>query len=140
MYAAKGSEVDTAAIDEGARARGFVVAYPRVIGDARTLAFHAARIDELVPARFGLREPLAGAPAIELPGIAAFLMPGLAFDRRGGRIGWGRGHYDATLAAAPDALRVGLAFDFQLVDGVPCEAHDAPLHVIITEVATYTVA
>ncbi|HWU88655.1 MAG TPA: hypothetical protein VN253_15410, partial [Kofleriaceae bacterium] len=42
LYAAKGSEVDTIAIDEGARARGFVVAYPRVIGDARELAFHAA--------------------------------------------------------------------------------------------------
>lgn len=140
LYAAKGSEVDTTAIDEAARARGFVVAYPRVLGDARPLAFHAVRIDELVTARFGLREPTADAPVIELAGIAAFLLPGLAFDRSGGRIGWGRGHYDATLAAAPDALRVGLAFEFQVVDGVPREAHDAPLHAIITEVATHTVA
>jgi 5-formyltetrahydrofolate cyclo-ligase len=140
LYAAKGSEVDTTAVDEAARARGLVVAYPRVLADACPLAFHAARLDELVPARFGLREPTPGAPAIELAGIAAFFLPGLAFDRAGGRIGWGRGHYDATLAAAPRALRVGLAFDFQLVDAVPSEAHDAPLHAIITEVATYTVA
>ena len=140
LYAAKGSEVSTAGIDAAARARGLVVAYPRVIGDGRPLAFHAARIDELVPAGFGLREPPLHAPEIELAKIAVFFLPGLAFDRGGGRVGWGRGHYDATLAAAPDARRVGLAFDFQIVDGVPREPHDAPLHAILTEVATYTVA
>ena len=140
MYASKGSEVDTTAIDASARARGLVVAYPRVIGDATPLAFHAARIDELVPAPFGLREPEPNAPAIELGRIGVFFVPGLGFDRGGGRIGWGRGHYDATLTAAPGAQRVGLAYDFQVVDAVPREAHDTMLHVILTEVATYTVA
>ena len=140
MYAAKGSEVDTTAIDTASRARGLTVAYPRIVDDERLLAFHAARIDELVPARFGLREPPFDAPAIELARIAVFLVPGLAFDRRGGRIGWGRGHYDATLAAAPRARRIGLAYDFQLIDGVPREEHDALLDEILTEVATYTVA
>lgn len=140
MYAAKGSEVETRAIDAAARARGLTVAYPRVVGDGIELAFHAARLDELVPARFGLREPPLDAPAVELGQISVFFVPGLAFDRCGGRVGWGRGHYDATLAAAPGARRVGLAFDLQVVDGVPYEAHDAPLHVILTEVATYTVA
>lgn len=140
MYAAKGSEVATTGLDEAARARELVVAYPRVIGDATALAFHPTTLGELVPARFGLREPTPDAPAIELARIAVFFIPGLAFDRAGGRVGWGRGHYDATLAAAPDARRVGLAYDFQIVDDVPCEAHDMPLHAIVTEVATYTVA
>jgi 5-formyltetrahydrofolate cyclo-ligase len=140
LYAAKGSEVDTAAVDAAARARGLVVAYPRVIGDGVALAFHAARLDELVPAGFGLREPPRGAPAIELPELRVFFVPGLAFDRAGGRVGWGRGHYDATLAAAPGARRVGLAFDVQIVDRVPSDAHDVPMHVILTEVAAYTVA
>ena len=139
LYAAKGSEVETTAIDEAARARGLVVAYPRIVGDARTLAFHAARIDELVLGRFGLREPPPHAPAIELAEVAVFFVPGLAFDRAGGRLGWGYGHYDATLAAAPGARRVGLAFDFQLVDAVPREAHDTLLHEILTDIATYTV-
>jgi len=140
LFAAKGSEVATAAIDAAARTRGLTVTYPRVIGDGQPLAFHPARLDELVPAGFGLREPAADMPAIELGAIAVFFVPGLAFDRAGGRVGWGRGHYDATLAAAPSALRVGLAYDFQLVDGVPREPHDTPMHVILTEVATYTVA
>jgi 5-formyltetrahydrofolate cyclo-ligase len=140
LYAAKGSEVDTGRIDACARAHGLVVAYPRVVEDERMLAFHAAAVDELVPAPFGLREPRAGAPRVEVADIAVFVVPGLAFDRGGGRIGWGRGHYDATLAAAlPSALRVGLAYECQVVDQVAREAHDVALHIIITEVATYTV-
>jgi 5-formyltetrahydrofolate cyclo-ligase len=140
LYAAKGSEVDTARVDACARAGGLVVVYPRVIENVRTLEFHAATLDDLVPAAFGLREPRRDAPQVELTDIAVFVVPGLAFDRAGGRIGWGRGHYDATFAAAsPSALRMGLAYDCQLVDEVAREAHDEALHIIITEVATYTV-
>ena len=62
LYSAKGSEVDTAQIDGFARGQGLVVAYPRVIANDRRLAFHAVGLDELAPARFGLREPSADAP------------------------------------------------------------------------------
>ncbi|HEX3764029.1 MAG TPA: 5-formyltetrahydrofolate cyclo-ligase [Kofleriaceae bacterium] len=140
LYAAKGSEVDTARIDAYTRSRGLVVAYPRVNGQARVLAFHAVPPEALAPSRFELREPSADAPAVALDDIAAFVVPGLAFDRAGGRIGWGRGHYDATFAAAPQALRIGLAFERQVVDAVAREAHDVTLHIIITEVATHVVA
>jgi len=140
LYSAKGSEVDTAPIDGFARAHGLVVAYPRVIANERRLAFHGVAPDELAPARFGLQEPSADAPAIAVADIAVFMVPGLAFDRAGGRIGWGRGHYDATLAAAsPGALRVGLAYECQLIEQVAREAHDVSLHIIITEVATHMV-
>jgi 5-formyltetrahydrofolate cyclo-ligase len=140
LYSAKGSEVDAARIDRFARARGLVVAYPRVIGETRTLGFHAVTPDELAPSRFGLREPSADAPRVAVEDIAAFVVPGLAFDRSGWRVGWGRGHYDATLAAAsPEALRIGLAFECQLIEQVPREPHDVALHIIITEVATHLV-
>lgn len=140
LYAAKGSEVGTERIDAFARERGLVVAYPRVNGRARQLAFHAVPIEALAPSRFELREPSADAPAVAVEDIAAFVVPGLAFDRAGGRLGWGRGHYDATLAAAPRALRIGLAYERQLMDQVTREAHDVTLHIIITEVATHVVA
>jgi 5-formyltetrahydrofolate cyclo-ligase len=62
----------------------------------------------------------------------------VAFDRGGGRVGWGRGHYDATLAAAaPGALRIGLGFECQLVERVPHDPHDALLHYVVTEAAVY---
>ncbi len=140
LYAAKGSEVDTARIDGFARTHGFAVAYPRVSGNARVLAFHAATLAELALARFGLREPNADAPAIAIAEIAAFVVPGLAFDRAGGRIGWGRGHYDATFAASTSsALRIGLAYECQVVEQVAREPHDVALDIIITEVATHAV-
>lgn len=139
-YAAKGSEVETSRIDGFARAHGWVVAYPRVDGSARSLAFHAVSPEQLAPSRFGLREPSADAAAVAIDEITAFVVPGLAFDRSGGRIGWGRGHYDATFAAASDAaLRIGLAFECQLVEQVAREPHDVALHTIITEVTTYPV-
>ncbi len=141
LYAAKGSEVDTAALDAHARARGWVVAYPRVVAGSRVLVFHAAGIDELVTVGgLGLREPAVGTPAVSIGDIAAFVIPGIAFDRKGGRVGWGRGHYDATLAtAAVDVKRVGLAFECQLIDHVPDEDHDVGLDIICTEAATYRV-
>lgn len=140
LYSTKGSEVDTARIDGFARRQGWVVAYPRVISDRRQLAFHAVTLDELAPSRFGLREPSSDAPGIGVADIAAFVVPGLAFDRSGGRIGWGRGHYDATFAAAaPSALRVGLAYECQVIEQVAREAHDVALHIIITEVSTHMV-
>lgn len=140
LYAAKGSEVDPLHIDDDARAHGLVVVYPRIT-ERRELTFHAVNREDLVPARFGLREPAADVPAVELASIAAFIVPGLAFDREGGRMGWGMGHYDATFAAAAsEAMRIGLAFECQIVERVPREPHDQLLHMIVTEVATYTVA
>lgn len=140
LYAAKGSEVETSMLDAHARARGLRVAYPRIREGQRALAFHEVTLDDLVPSRLGLSEPRPEAPTLALAEIAAFVIPGLAFDREGGRIGWGRGYYDATIALAPDALRIALAFECQLVERIPREAHDMAVHVIITEVATYTVA
>jgi 5-formyltetrahydrofolate cyclo-ligase len=138
LYAGKGTEVDTSRIDAFARARGLRVAYPRVVDGNKLLAFHETTIDALEEGHFDLREPRTDSPTVELSSINAFMVPGLAFDRHGGRIGWGRGYYDVTLAAAnPQALRIGLAFECQLVDEVPRDPHDIRLHHVVTEAAMY---
>jgi len=137
LYAPKGSEVDATVLDTLLRVRGLTVVYPRVIDGQALLEFRVASLDDLVVGRFGLREPPTTADLVDVLQITAFVVPGLAFDREGGRVGWGRGHYDVTLAAAPAALRIGLAFECQLLDHVPAEPHDMKLHHVITELASY---
>ena len=137
LYAAKGSEVDTSELDARLRAAGHTIVYPRVVDVAKELMFVGASPGELEATRFGLREPRADGTAVAVTDIHAFLIPGLAFDRDGGRVGWGRGHYDATLAAAPRALRVGIAFECQVIERVPREAHDILCNLIVTEMATH---
>jgi 5-formyltetrahydrofolate cyclo-ligase len=142
LYAPKGSEVETWLIDEHVRATGGRIAYPRVLDHTRALELHEVVPEQLVASRFGLREPKADwRNIVGLVEINAFVVPGLAFDRRGGRIGWGKGHYDATLAAAsPTALRIGIAYDIQLIDAVARDPHDIDLSHVVTESATYEVS
>lgn len=133
LYAAKGSEVEVEALDRAARRRGLRVAYPRVVAAQRHLAFHLASPAELVRSGFGLREPAVSAPELSLADLCGFFVPGLAFDAAGGRLGWGRGYYDHTFARAPHALRIGLAFECQVIERVPMGEHDIPLHELFTE-------
>ncbi len=133
IYDAKGTEVDTAAIDARARQLGLQVAYPRVVRAQRWLAFHLVTPQALALAGFGLREPAEAAPEVALSELRCFFVPGLAFDEEGGRLGWGRGYYDNTFARAPHALRIGLGFECQVVDRVPLAEHDILLHQLFTE-------
>lgn len=96
-------------------------------------------LEELVPSSFGLFEPslaLSGTPERDLPATACdvLLIPGVAFDRTGARLGYGRGYYDRLLRRCrPDALRVGLAYDCQVVEQVPTGPGDERVHLIVTE-------
>ena len=127
------SEVDTRPILALLAERGLSLALPAVTPDG--LVFRAWRPDDtLAPAGFGLREPTADAPAVR---PRTLLVPLAAFDRRGERIGYGKGHYDraiARLAADGRPLTtVGLAFSCQEVDVVPAEPHDRRLDWIMTD-------
>jgi 5-formyltetrahydrofolate cyclo-ligase len=89
--------------------------------------------DVLVKGGFGVREPGPDAPEV-FP--KALLVPLVAFDRRGGRIGYGKGHFDRAIAALEDqhpVLTIGLAYAVQEIDRVPVEPHDRMLDVVITE-------
>ena len=89
--------------------------------------------DVLVKGGFGVREPGPDAPEV-FP--KALLVPLVAFDRRGGRIGYGKGHFDRAIAALEEqhpVLTIGLAYAVQEIDEVPIEPHDRLLDVVITE-------
>jgi len=137
LYDAIGTEVPTRAIAERALARGLVLAYPRLVRGQLPLALHRATPDQLAAATLRIPEPPSSAPEIDAVEIAVVLLPGLAFDRRGARLGWGRGHYDATFADAPTAVRVGVAFESQLVARLPTDEHDLFVHLIATEAALH---
>ena len=114
--------------------RGMVAAMPCVVGEGQPLLFRQWNTGAaLVPRTFGLSEPADNAPVVE-PDL--LLVPLLAFDRSGHRLGYGRGYYDRTLAALraqrPIAA-VGLAFAAQEVLSLPAGIHDQRLDWIVTE-------
>lgn len=133
LYAALPGEISTAPLAAILTGRGAALAFPRVVAGQRRLRFHLAAPSELAPGAFGILEPTHAAPEVELGEIEAFVVPGVAFDRAGGRLGWGRGHYDTTLHAAPGAIRVGYCFSDQLTERVPTGERDEPMDWIVTE-------
>jgi 5-formyltetrahydrofolate cyclo-ligase len=123
-------EIATAPMIDLALAQGKVVLCPRVDRARRRLRLH--RIDDpgrdLTPGTLGIPEPRPDRPEVEPGAVDWVLVPGLAFDARGYRLGRGAGHYDRLLPTLrPDAPRWALILDCQWVDHLPDEPHDVPL-------------
>ncbi|MEJ2688529.1 MAG: 5-formyltetrahydrofolate cyclo-ligase [Deltaproteobacteria bacterium] len=130
------SEPETGTIIHRALAAGKVVTVPYTVIGSHLLA---CRIKdpalELRPGYCSIPEPdPATSPPVAPRSIDVVLLPGSVFDLQGGRLGYGGGYYDRFLAReAPQALRIGLAFEKQVVDKLPLELHDIPLHLLVTE-------
>jgi 5-formyltetrahydrofolate cyclo-ligase len=82
--------------------------------------------------QFGIGEPM-GEEFTRLDEIEMIIVPGVAFDRHNNRMGRGRGFYDRLLSSTPSALKVGVAFDFQMLDEIPVEPFDIPMDKVVTE-------
>ncbi len=89
---------------------------------------------ELAPGAFGVWEPPRSARRpVSSKDVDLVLVPGLAFDRTGYRLGHGHGYFDRLLSRLPRATpRVGLCFDFQLLDRLPHQPHDQPVHTVVS--------
>ena len=129
-YRPIGAEIDPAALDRAALANGATLAFPRVEG--------AGRMRFLVPmvhadwedGPYGIIQPRSGCAEV-IPSLV--IVPLLAFDRSGNRLGQGGGYYDRALAALPAAYKLGLAWSVQERADVPVEAWDIALDAILTE-------
>jgi 5-formyltetrahydrofolate cyclo-ligase len=134
-----GDEIDPRPLLQALAARGLPLALPAIRAAGEPLDFRAWRPgDALRPAGFGTREPLPEAPLVQ-PGL--LLVPLLAFDAAGYRLGYGGGFYDRSLALlrrTGDILAVGLAYAAQQVAAVPCEATDQALDLVVTEAGVVT--
>ncbi|HWI50966.1 MAG TPA: 5-formyltetrahydrofolate cyclo-ligase [Symbiobacteriaceae bacterium] len=139
LYIAFRGEVATEAIAAAAVAAGKGLALPRVIREPRGLVLHAYNGDPATLARgaYGIAEPRPDWPVVAPAAVDLVVVPGVAFDRTGGRLGYGGGYYDRLLpeirAAHPGAMLVGLAYDCQVTDGLPRDPHDIPVDGLATE-------
>jgi len=133
FFAPLPDELDVWPLLEKFLAAGKICALPAF--DAATQTYSARRVvnlaTDIVTGKFGVREPAASCAEIPLAGFDLVLVPGVAFDLRGHRLGRGQGFYDRILASA-SGVKCGVAYDFQMVEQVPTEPHDAPVDFIMT--------
>lgn len=139
-YVAIKGELDPAPALAAIAAKGAEVALPRLSDDGSELRFHRSPPGHpLVAGRFGLSEPDPQSPAVALSEIDVMLVPGLAFDSEGRRLGFGRGYYDRALSPIPPASRpalVGLAYDFQIISDCPFGDGDVGVDLVVTDART----
>lgn len=148
VYAAMGSEVDPAAFAAAAVARGWRVAYPCMLSATDAMAYGQRMCMRVVSACNASEAPFIAHPTrafaatdvdsdhfpiVPAKALDMIIVPLVAFDRTGARLGYGGGCYDRYLPILSPACQiVGIAFDEQRVDGVPTDAHDLPLPHIIS--------
>lgn len=129
LFAAMPGEVDLSSLTSVMRR---IWVFPKVVGD--DLVFREVRdfSADLEMGAYGIMEPRDGLREVGIGDVDVFLCPGLGFDLQGGRIGRGKGFYDRMLAGArSDALKVGVCFRYQLVDGIVMEEHDVRMDAVI---------
>ena len=140
------SRITSTPSDDGIQAalnRGKRIALPRVNAGSRLLDLCAVTdvANDAVSGFRGISEPGAHCELLPVGAIDWVLVPGVAFDPEGHRIGYGGGYYDRLLALLPPgARRVAGAFEVQVVDRVPAAAHDLAIDVLVTESRSLTIA
>lgn len=149
LFAPIPGEVDLGPLAEALVAQGRTICLPRMDWEARTMTpASVASIDRetagLVVRRHDVPEPSTSAPTVEVGTLSCVLVPGLAFDREGGRLGRGAGFYDRFVqrcregskdedsGGATGPVVVGVCFDEQVVERVPTEGHDRMLDAVAT--------
>lgn len=145
LYAALPDELPTADLFHELRRAGKVCLLPRVesVELGRRLAFCAVeRWEDLLPGSFGVREPPEGCGEFRPARGDVVIVPGVAFDAEGWRLGWGAGHYDRAFppGAADAPLLFGLGFEAQRVESVPHDSRDRRMDAIVSERGIWRIA
>lgn len=136
FYCSLKSEVDTGEMLAEASSRGKIIMLPRISGDRKSLEICTVNSlsEDLEVGNWGIMEPCRKAvPLTDPVCVDLVIVPGLVFDKRGYRLGRGKGFYDRYLESLCGVKKIGLAFDLQVVDNIPLESHDVKLDYIITE-------
>jgi 5-formyltetrahydrofolate cyclo-ligase len=137
LYVSYNQEVDTIGIIKHILEDNKRVAVPKVIDN--TMEFHEiTNLEQLSEGAFGILEPTMNEPVSENPEWASsnlMIVPGLAFDKSGSRIGYGGGYYDRYIHKYPDriGLKIAFAYDFQVFEHIEIESFDEKIDGIITD-------
>lgn len=134
-YCAKDDEVQTLTVIERALAEGKRVAVIVTDVTSKTLSFSELKsLEELAPGPFGIPEPKPGhLRPVTIAQADIILVPLVAWDEKGHRLGYGAGYFDRALAGTRKIRKVGLALESQRLPHVPESMHDVPLDIIVTE-------
>ena len=133
LYAALPDEAELRELFEQARRDDKPCLLPRC-DPGGTLAFCEIEVwEDLAPGRYGLLEPSPDRPGTPLSAGDLVLVPGVAFDPAGRRLGRGRAYYDRALAGGRASVRMGVGFAIQLVERVPAGARDCGMDAVVTE-------
>lgn len=128
-YLPYNQEVRTVPVLEQALADGKRVAVPKVYGEEMRFIY-LTDLSQVETGYAGIPEPISDGPIADDP-TALVLMPGLAFDKEGHRIGYGGGFYDKFLSAEPTHPTVALCYAFQMVEYLPTEEFDVPVDCVL---------
>ena len=127
------SEADTLYLFEIAKERGIKIAFPISIKESFELDFRIVNsLDELSVGAYGIREPQQNAQKALITENSICIVPALAFDSSGNRLGYGKGFYDRFLKKFI-GLSIGITFDELKCSALPCELTDIPVDIIITD-------
>lgn len=129
------SEVDTHEIIKYAIKDGKTICVPKIQSKQKGMEiFKINGFEQLEKGYFGILEPTEGCSTIHSKGLDLILIPGVAFDRKGGRVGYGAAFYDRFLAELDKKVdKIALAYHFQVLDNVPMDEHDIRIDGVITE-------
>lgn len=136
IYISYGSEINTIEIISRAISDGKKIYVPRTIFKEKLMdAVQITSFDNLIKSRYGILEPRKEEPAVDPNDIDLIVVPGVTFDKYGGRMGYGAGYYDRYFKRLTKVsiTKLALAYDFQILNHVPMEEHDVPVDVIYTE-------
>lgn len=135
LYMPFRGEVATGALADTARAAGKRVVMPKVVRQGHELTLHliSGHKGDLAPGAYGIVEPQPHTPQVARHEIDLVVVPGVAFDRRGGRMGYGGGYYDRLLGDLPHAVKLGYAYELQILPQLPLERHDVRMDALVTE-------
>jgi len=134
LYASKGGEVHTDGIINSALSLGKKVVLPVTIKETHSLELYEIKgMDGLEIGEYGIMEPrLDPEMRVQPEEVDLVVVPGVSFDRRGHRIGYGMGYYDSLLKKT-SGYKIGLAYDMQIVEHVPDEPHDVAVDMVVTQ-------